>query len=161
MAGRSATEMIWFAVTVIVTISLIGVFIGIAYNYSSRIQDNARGEAANYYVNVELINDPASVPYNETTNNLTLYAKNTGRYKLDISQTVISVNGQTNSVNESDVEVLGNSTSWSQGSVAEINVSANLKNGEDHSVRIHVQGIYMGEKMGRDQDSFEFYLGDS
>jgi len=158
MAGRSATEMIWFAVTIIVTISLIGVFIGIAYNYSSRIQDNARGEAANYYVDVEIINDPSSMPYNETSENLTLYVKNTGRYEIDISQILINVNGDGHYVNETHVDILGDETSWTQGTVAEINVSGPLETGEDHSVRIDVQGIYRGERMGRSEDTLEFHL---
>lgn len=158
MAGRSATEMIWFAVTIIVTISLIGVFVGIAYSYSSRIQDDARAEAANYYVDVELINDPASVPYNETSGNLTLYAKNTGRYELDTSQTLVSVSGDVKYVNESDIDILDDRTGWTQGSVAEINVSTDLETGQDHSVWIEVQGMFRGERMGRDSDSFDFYL---
>ncbi|MBS3817760.1 MAG: hypothetical protein KGY76_09390 [Candidatus Thermoplasmatota archaeon] len=159
MAGRSATEMIWFAVSVIVTISLVGVFIGIAYNYSDTIQDNARGEAANYQVEAEIINDPAEVPYNETENNLTFYVKNTGKYRIDMSQIVIGLDGKPHNVNGSAVDILGNKTRWTAGTVAKINVSApSFETGEDHYVWIEVQGLFEGDRMGSARDSFEFYL---
>jgi len=159
MAGRSATEMIWFAVSVIVAISLIGVFVGLAYQYSGTIQRNARGEAANYYVNVDLVNDPVYMPYDNDTNDLTIYAKNTGMYELDTSQILVNVNGNILLVDEDDVDIMGkDDTDWTQGTVARINVNADLENGEDHSVRIEVQGIFRGERMGRDSDSLEFHL---
>ncbi|MFP3871891.1 MAG: hypothetical protein ACOC55_03270 [Candidatus Natronoplasma sp.] len=159
MAGRSATEMIWFAVSVIVAISIVGAIVGIAYRYSDSIQQSAKGEAADYYVGVEIINDPVQVPYDNDTGNLTIYAKNVGMYELDISQTLINVDGVMHSVNETDVTVMGNDTDWTQGSVAKINVSVpNLETGEDHSVRIEVQGIFQGEKRGRDSDSLKFHL---
>ncbi|MFO8109186.1 MAG: hypothetical protein R6U17_01490 [Thermoplasmata archaeon] len=159
MADRSATELIWFAVTVVITISLVGVFVGIAYNYSSGIQDSAREQAANYYVNIEIINDPSSVPYNETTGDLTLYVKNTGKYRLDISQIIVSLSGNSSYVNESQVEVLGNNSDWTAGTVAEINLSiSSLQAGRDHFVWVEVRGIFGGNNMGRGQDSLEFYL---
>ncbi|MEF8873913.1 MAG: hypothetical protein V5A88_04485 [Candidatus Thermoplasmatota archaeon] len=159
MAGRSATEMIWFAVSVIVAISLIGVFVGIAYQYSDSIQRNARGEAADYYVNVDIVNDPAMMPYDNGTNNLTIYAKNTGTYELDTSQTIVNVDGEMRAVDEDDVEILGrNDTDWTQGTVAKLNVTTDLETGEDHSVSIEVQGIFRGDRMGRDSDSLMFHL---
>ncbi len=161
MAGRSATEMLWFAISVIVALALMGVFVGIAYQYSDSIQENARSKAADYYVNVDIVNDPAQVPYNKTSNNLTIYAKNTGKYELNINKTIVSVGGgiaRSAEKDSVDVKILGNSTDWTQGNVARINVSVSLETGKDISAWLEVQGIYQGRLNGRDRDSLKFHL---
>ncbi len=151
--------MIWFVVSVIITISLIGVFIGIAYQYSDTIQRNARGEAANYYVNADIINDPVHMLYDENNDNLTIYVKNTGRYEIYKRHTLVGLNGETYSVNESDINIMGDESSWRRGAVARINISAESLNFQgDNYVWVEVQGIYQGSIMGRDRDSLDFYF---
>ncbi len=159
MPGRSATEMIWFMVSVIVAISLMGVFVGIAYQYSDTIQQNARGEAADYKVNVEIINDPRDVPYDDEDGELTIYAKNTGTYELDKDQSLVIVNGEPHAEDELEIEMMGDSSAWTQGSVARINITVeNLEENQDHRVNLEVQGIFQGERLGRDSDSIKFHL---
>ena len=151
--------MIWFAITVVVTISLVAVFVGIAYDYSAGMRNSARQRAANYYVDIEIINDPAMVPYNENTNEITLYVKNTGSYRLDTSQILMSVSGEALYLDENQVTILGNNSQWTSGTVAEMRVSSStLQIGRDHYVWIEVQGIYGGNIMGRGQDTFEFHF---
>lgn len=163
MAGRSTTEMIWFAVSIIIALSLVGVFIGVAYEYSDRIHADAREEAADYYVNVDIINDPGFMSYDEEENNLTLYAKNTGEYEIYKDNTLININGEMFVYDDEDVqiEVLGENSDWKRGEVAQINVSISLYSDEDHRASLEVRGIRQGQTRGRDSSSIEFHLADT
>ncbi len=160
MAGESATHLIWFAISIIVAGSIVGLFVGIAYNHSQAIRDHGRAEAADYYVDVELINDPSSVPYNDTTNSVSFYAKNTGRYDIPLDSVVMEIDGKAYAPEKLDMTVLGENDKWSSGTVARINITGiALTEGTDYTAWIEVQGITPGrESLGRGQDTLEFHI---
>ncbi len=77
-----------------------------------------------------LVNDPDNVPYDDGSNQLTLYVKNTGTKTLTDSELTILIDGQHESF---DATVL-NADRWSKGTVLQVTVSVDLDTG-DHTAR--------------------------
>lgn len=79
---------------------------------------------------IDIVNDPSNVPYDDAANELTLYVKNTGSRTLIEDDLTILVDGHHRSFSSSVVDG-GN---WTTGSVLEVTVDVDLANG-DHTAR--------------------------
>ena len=96
------------------------------------VQVNERAASDKDQVSVELAGDPAMVPYNTTTDTITLFLLNTGEYNLDTTDYQVLVNGGLpTSTTES---VLPSGTDWNPGDILQVeltNTSWAFSDGED------------------------------
>lgn len=80
---------------------------------------------------IEIVNDPDNVPYDDANDKLTIYVKNTGSRILTNEDLMILVDGQHETF---ETRLLDGASRWSRGVVLEANVTVNLATG-DHTVR--------------------------
>ena len=99
------------------------------------VQVNERAASDKDQVSVELAGDPAMVPYNNTTDTITLFLLNTGEYNLDTSDYQVLVDGSPpTSTTES---VLPSGTDWNPGDLLRVvltNTAWTFSDGEDVSI---------------------------
>lgn len=138
MPGTSASQTIWFIASVLVAASIAGTLIGVVVIVSQGLNERGNAVSGSLGTDVELVNDPQMVPYNSTTDILTLYAKNTGSTTLDnrINSLLVLVNGT--SFVPATVIVMGGGD-WGPGKVAVINVTVpNLSQNIDYRMQVFV-----------------------
>ena len=99
------------------------------------VQVNERAASDKGQVSVELAGDPAMVPYNSTSDAITLFLLNTGEHNLDTTDYQVLVNGDSpTSTTES---VLPSGTDWNPGDLLRVvltNTSWTFSDGEDVSI---------------------------
>lgn len=79
---------------------------------------------------IDIVNDPNNVPYDDAADELTLYVKNTGSRSLIEDDLTILVDGHHRDFSSSVVDG-GN---WTTGAVLEVTVDVDLASG-DHTAR--------------------------
>ena len=85
------------------------------------VQVNERAASDKDRVSVELAGDMAMVPYNNTTDTITLFLLNTGEYNLDTTDYQVLVNGSLpTSTTES---VLPSGTDWNPGDILQVELT--------------------------------------
>ena len=99
------------------------------------VQVNERAASAKGQVSVELAGDPAMVPYNSTSDTITLFLLNTGEHNLDTTDYQVLVDGSSpTSTTES---VLPSGTDWNPGDLLRVvltNTAWTFSDGEDVSI---------------------------
>lgn len=99
------------------------------------VQVNERAASDKDQVSVELAGDPAMVPYNSTSDSITLFLLNTGEHNLDTTDYQVLVNGSPpTSTTES---VLPSGTDWNPGDLLQVvltNTAWTFSDGEDVSI---------------------------
>ena len=99
------------------------------------VQVNERAASDKGQVSVELAGDPAMVPYNSTSDAITLFLLNTGEHNLDTTDYQVLVNGSPpTSTTES---VLPSGTDWNPGDLLQVvltNTAWTFSDGEDVSI---------------------------
>ena len=99
------------------------------------VQVNERAASDKGQVSVELAGDPAMVPYNSTSDAITLFLLNTGEHNLDTTDYQVLVNGDPpTSTTES---VLPSGTDWNPGDLLRVvltNTAWTFSDGEDVSI---------------------------
>lgn len=100
---------------------------------SMAVEVDERGQSLADAIGTDLaiVNDPENVPYNSTSNTLTLYVKNTGSRTLVAEDLVLLVDGD---YEDFDHRNLDDHDRWVEGTVLEANVTVALDPG-DHRVR--------------------------
>ncbi|RLF56087.1 MAG: hypothetical protein DRN35_03785 [Thermoplasmata archaeon] len=159
MASESISQLIWFIATVLITTSVALLFINIIDDYGGVLTERAsrlRGEVS---ADLEIINDPMAVPYDNTTGNITFYIKNTGSIRLSIVDLVVAANGVARGGSEISTRILGGGE-WDPGKVlvTSFNVG-NLTWGVDYHGWAQTSGITEGGKLaGTAWDTIEFQI---
>ena len=99
------------------------------------VQVNERAASDKGQVSVELAGDPAMVPYNSTSDAITLFLLNTGEHNLDTTDYQVLVDGSPpTSTTES---VLPSGTDWNPGDLLRVvltNTAWTFSDGEDVSI---------------------------
>ena len=99
------------------------------------VQVNERAASDKGQVSVELAGDPAMVPYNSTSDTITLFLLNTGEHNLDTTDYQVLVDGSPpTSTTES---VLPSGTDWNPGDLLRVvltNTAWTFSDGEDVSI---------------------------
>ena len=128
MASMAASEMIFFIVTLILSVSVVGVLGGQTAHLSLGMQNSAQGTSSQIQTNFEIINDPSSIPYQ---NGYVFYIKNTGENGIYFTNTTVSVliNGTLLSGSEVTMVSPGNSGEIMPSQVGEIVVNLTLPSG--------------------------------
>lgn len=82
MADTSASHLIWFITAVVVATILSGVMVDISLDLANRVERRGRLTSAELSYDISIENDVTMVPYNNTTNNVMIYIKNTGSREI-------------------------------------------------------------------------------
>ena len=160
MAGNSVSEMIFFIAAILVSSAVAAAFIGIVEDYSGDLEERAsllRGEVRS---GMDIVNDPANVPYVNSTSNLTFYIMNTGTGRLSTDSLVVGANGTTAGGSDLYIEILGDETDWLPGVV----IGASLKvgglvEGRDYNGWASTSGLSdSGQIRGHARDDLAFRI---
>ncbi|RLF07569.1 MAG: flagellar protein G [Thermoprotei archaeon] len=131
----SATKSIFFIAAVIVAVTLAGIFTTITYKLSSDIGIRSDIVSSVLKSDITIINDPESVPYNSTTEELIIYVKNTGKNILYTSKVTIIIDGLVIPDSNITATIMGGEENWSPGTVVEFHIYVSLSSG-DHKVKV-------------------------
>ncbi len=158
MAATSISHLIWFIVGIFIASSVGLMAIGIVQDLSESMEERGAAYADNLRTQVEIINDPGAVPYNDATGAITVYVKNVGEYQVDTTTVVLVVNGTPLAGTNLTVNLVGN-TRWDPGYVATLtgNVTG-LNPGIDYTMWVEVNGLdHSGHRSGRDNDRLDSF----
>jgi len=140
MAAQAASELIFFIGSVLVSAALVGVFFGSVSQISDSINTNAGTAAAEFESSVAILNDPAHVPYNNTSQVFTLWVKNTGTRPLSLNSTVFLIDNRSFANNSYTATFVGNFTLWAPQVTVQFDVAGvNLTAGRDHFMKVIAQ----------------------
>ena len=133
MAGTTISELIFFIAAILISSTVAVSFIKVADTYSKSISDEASMIESEIGSKMIVINDPARVPYDRTTSNLTFYIKNTGSSDLSVKDIVVSANGTASSGTKIKTRIMDGGTRWTPGDVVEVIFTVkNLRTGVDY-----------------------------
>jgi flagellar protein FlaG len=133
MAGTTISELIFFIAAILISSTVAVSFIKVADTYSKSISDEASMIESEIGSKMIVINDPARVPYDRTTSNLTFYIKNTGSSDLSVKDIVVSANGTASSGAKIKTRIMDGGTRWTPGDVVEVIFTVkNLRTGVDY-----------------------------
>ena len=131
----SATKSIFFIAAVIVAVTLAGIFTTITYKLSSDIGVRSDIVSSVLKSDITIINDPESVPYNSTTEELIIYVKNTGKNILYTSKVTIIIDGLVIPDSNITATIMGGEENWSPDTVVDFHIYVSLSSG-DHKVKV-------------------------
>ena len=131
MSDSGTTQVIFFVAAIVVAGALSGVFIGLSSNMANAVENRANNFSDKLDTSIKVINDPAFMPYNNST--LTLYIKNTGSIPLLPTDMLVLIDGKDQ--NSSSWTIIGGSAQWVPGLVLEVRLNIILANG-DHTAKV-------------------------
>jgi len=135
MADGGASSMIMLITALLISGGAGAVLVSEWSDAVRVVQVNERAASDKDQVSVELAGDPAMVPYNSTSDSITLFLLNTGEHNLDTTDYQVLVNGSPpTSTTES---VLPSGTDWNPGDLLQVvltNTAWTFSDGEDVSI---------------------------
>jgi flagellar protein FlaG len=150
MAAQAASEMIFFIGSVIVSAALVGVFFVSVSEMADSVNRSSAESSAALESSITILNDPAHPVYNATSQDFTLWVKNTGARSLSVNETVVLVDAFTFTNASFASQLPANVTAWGPGVTAVFTLQGlNLTASSDHFLK--VVGSHQAE------DTFEFY----
>ena len=149
MADVSVPSLILFIASIVIAAGVAGVLIDTVTGISGALDDRGADVAENIRTDVEVISDSESNVYNNDTNTLTLYVKNTGDRTLPATgetfDVIVDAQYQTNV----SVSVADGGDDWTPHGVVEVTIENLDLGGGDHRVTLTVDG---------DEEVFRFNL---
>ena len=120
MPGSSVSHLIWFIAAVTVAIAVVAALTASVFELTEGLEDRTDTLSGELRADIELVNDPERVPYEQSTSTLHVYVKNTGSSNLDLNadQLVIFVNG-TGAASD-NITLVGGSSLWTPGVTARV-----------------------------------------
>tara|TARA_B100000902_G_scaffold28834_1_gene34644 strand:+ start:9290 stop:9763 length:474 start_codon:yes stop_codon:yes gene_type:complete len=134
MADGGASDMIMLVASLIVAGIVSAVLIQAWAGVSMALNDGADQIEANEKTDATLISDPMNIDWNPTTNQTMITIQNTGDYTLNISDTVILLNGSTMNVTQRGV----NPSVWLPGSIVNFTVQGNISLSSNDEVYLNI-----------------------
>ncbi|DAC46422.1 MAG TPA: hypothetical protein D7H92_06570 [Candidatus Poseidoniales archaeon] len=135
MADGGASSMIMLITALLISGGAGAVLVSEWSDAVRVVQVNERAASDKGQVSVELAGDPAMVPYNSTSDTITLFLLNTGEHNLDTTDYQVLVDGSPpTSTTES---VLPSGTDWNPGDLLRVvltNTAWTFSDGEDVSI---------------------------
>jgi flagellar protein FlaG len=127
MSGVSATHLVIFIASIVVAAGVAGTLVTQVDRVSDSITDQTEGVEDQIDTDIQIISDtgdPGSI-YNSSSDELSLYVKNTGETELQIERDTIGVLIEGQFKEPSNVtRVNDDSVRWPSGSVVEITVNS-------------------------------------
>lgn len=130
-ADTTSTQLIFFIAATVIATAATGVFGTVVTKLSHEVQEKGDALQTTLATEIDIINDPASVPTGPTR----FYVKNVGSATIDEALTTILVDGEFISYTAT---LLGSATAWRSGDVTEFSVSNAqwTPTAGDHTLRV-------------------------
>lgn len=93
MAGTTASELVFFIVSVLVASMVAATLTSVVVDISEGIKSKGGTISDSLETSVIILNDPKAMPYNASTGNLTVYIRNVGMTPLHANSTVFHLQG--------------------------------------------------------------------
>lgn len=141
MASNAASELVFFIVSVMVASVVAGALTAVVVDIANGIKDRSGSISNSLGTSVVILNDPKSMPYNNTTGALTIYIRNTGKTPLHANSTVFHIQGRDVGIDVSSKRykvsfIPDNARDWVSDVIAVfvIDSGSMLKAGEDYTL---------------------------
>ena len=142
--------MIMLVASLIVAGIVSAVLIQAWEGVSSALNDGANQIEANEKTDATLISDPMNIDWNPTTNQTMITIQNTGDFTLNITDTVVLLNGSTMNVSQRGVSP----SVWIPGSIVNFTVQGNISLSVNDEVYLNV--IVLSDTLNPAQGVYSF-----
>lgn len=146
-AGASATQIIFFIVSVVIALGVAGALVTTIQPLTSAANMGSKTLSGQMKTDITVINDPELIPF--SNGNYTFYVKNTGNEELSTNDISVLINGVFIPDNSLTKTMLSGNTMWRIGDVMQLNVSTSLSSGSHNLRVITFNGV---------EDSFAFRI---
>lgn len=145
-ADTSATHMIFFIVSVVISLGVAGALFMNVQSISNAATMGSKMLSEQLKTDITVINDPDTIP-NPGGIAYTFYVKNTGKVTLSTAYITVLIDGTVVPDNSLSKTIIGGGVAWQTGDVLQINVTATIASGS-HKIRVIAEnGV---------EDEFEF-----
>ncbi len=147
-AGTSATHIIFFIVSVVISLGVAGALFMNVQSISNAATAGSKALAEQLKTDITVINDPDTIPYNPSSGIYTFYVKNTGQADISAAHITVLIDGTFVPDSSLSKTIIGG-TMWQTGDVLKINVTVTIAPGS-HKIRVMTDnGV---------EDEFEFRI---
>lgn len=143
MASVSVSHLIIFIAAMLVAASVAGMLTNTVNDISNAIEEQGFSTSDDIRSDITIINDPGNGTYDSTSNEVTLYVKNTGRTELATNSGNIDlfVNGVFTPVSGDNVTILEGAEIWGRNDVVRMTVSSdNVNDPGENRVKVVADG---------------------
>ncbi|WP_049987674.1 flagellar protein G [Halobellus rufus] len=142
MADVSVPSLILFIASIVIAAGVAGVLIDTVTGISGSLDDRGADVAENIRTDVEVISSAEAGVYNDSTGELTLYVKNTGRRTLPATGETFDVIVDAQYRANVSVSVAGDADAdeWEPHDVVEVTIGDLALDEGDHQVTLVVDG---------------------
>ncbi len=144
-AGTSATHIIFFIVSVVISLGVAGALFMNVQSISNAATAGSKTLSEQLKTDITVINDPDSIPYSGEV--YTFYVKNTGKEALSTAYVTVLIDGTFVPSENLNKTIIEGGTIWQMGDVLKINATVTIASGS-HKIRVMTEnGV---------EDEFEF-----
>jgi archaeal flagellar protein FlaG len=148
-AGTSATHIIFFIVSVVISLGVAGALFMNVQSISNAAVAGSKTLSEQLKTDITVINDPDTIPYDSSSKIYTFYVKNTGQADLSTTHITVLIDGTLVPSGNLNKTIIGEGTMWQTGDVLKINATVTIASGS-HKIRVMTDnGV---------EDEFEFRI---
>ncbi len=146
-AGTSATHIIFFIVSVVISLGVAGALFMNVQSISNAATTGSKTLSEQLKTDITVINDPDTIPYDSSSGIYTFYVKNTGKADLTAIHITVLIDGTFVPSGNLNKTIIEGNTMWQTGDVLKINATVTISPGS-HKIRVMTDnGV---------EDEFEF-----
>jgi flagellar protein FlaG len=146
-AGTSATHIIFFIVSVVISLGVAGALFMNVQSISNAAVAGSKTLSEQLKTDITVINDPDTIPYDSSSRIYTFYVKNTGQADLSAAHITVLIDGTFVPDGNLSKTIIEGDTMWQKGDVLKINATVTIAPGS-HKIRVMTDnGV---------EDEFEF-----
>jgi flagellar protein FlaG len=146
-AGTSATHIIFFIVSVVISLGVAGALFMNVQSISNAATTGSKALSEQLKTDITVINDPDTIPYDSSNKIYTFYVKNTGQADLSTAHITVLIDGTFVPDGSLNKTIIEGDTMWQKGDVLKINTTVTIASGS-HKIRVMTDnGV---------EDEFEF-----
>ncbi len=138
-AETAITHMIFFITAIVVAMMVVLVLSQNVQSITSATAANSKVLSEQIRTDITIINDPEQIPYDNSSNHYTFYAKNTGNTELNKEYLDIFVDGIFIDPSLTEISMLDHDTLWRPGDILIVNITSQPMERGDHRLHIAVE----------------------
>lgn len=132
-ADTSATHMIFFIVSVVISLGVVGALFMNVQSISNAATMGSKTLSEQLKTDITVINDPDAIP--NPGGAYTFYVKNTGKAALSTAYITVIIDGSVVPDDSLSKTILGEGTVWQTGDVLQIDATVIIASGS-HKIRV-------------------------
>jgi flagellar protein FlaG len=137
MPGSSASHLIWFIAAITVAVAVVSALTASVLELTEGMEDRTDSLSGELRADIEIVNDPEMVPYEQATSTIHVYVKNTGSEALDMRPDLLLAFINGTATEADSVTVVGGSSTWAPGITVEAEFTvAGLVEGSYYQMKV-------------------------